>query len=286
MNNNRLIHFQQHKRWYEVFIVAIYFGINNSILATSVVMEKKRDSALLPFDLWEPFVWEYSSALVSALLIIPVVYLLKRCPMNWQHIPRTLLLYSLASFAYSLMHVGGMVAIRKLVYFTQGRVYDFGHLTYELLYEYRKDLWAFIFLIVAINCYRFVISRLLGEANLLDQNEAEPAPIVPDRLLVRKLGKEFLIKVSDIEYLESAGNYVNLHSKGRIYPTRNTMSKLIDKLNTQGFCRVHRSYGVNLNEIDSMTPQPSGDSNIVLASGKTIPLSRRYKDELRQHLHV
>jgi hypothetical protein len=284
--NNRLIHFQQNKRWYEVLIIIVYLFINNTILATSVLMEARRSEGPLPFDLWEPFVWEYSSAILSAFLFIPVVYLLKRFPMNWQHIPRTLFIYLLASFAYSFIHVGGMVAIRKLAYFSQNRIYDFGNIVFEMFYEYRKDLWAFVFVIIAINCYHFVLSRLLGEANLLDQSEEEQSSVTPDRLLVRKLGKEFLVKVSDIEYLESAGNYVNLHSKGRIYPTRNTMNKLIDKLNGQGFCRVHRSYSVNLDEISSMTPQPSGDSDIVLASGKTIPLSRRYKDELRQHLHV
>ena len=286
MVNNRLIHFQQNKTWYEVILITLFFSINNSILATSVVMEAKRRSDQLPFELWEPFVWEYSSAVVSALLIFPVAYMLKRYPMDWQRIPKTLFIYFLASIAYSIAHVGSMVAIRKLVYFLQDRTYDFGNLTFEMLYEYRKDLWSFVFMIVAINCYHFVVSRLLGEANLLDRDEEETSSVIPDRLLVKKLGKEFLIKVSDIEYLESAGNYVNLHSKGRIYPSRNTMSKLIDQLNNQGFCRVHRSYGVNLDQIDSMTPLPSGDSEVILASGKVIPLSRRYKDALRQHLHA
>jgi hypothetical protein len=284
--NNRLIHFQQYKRWYEVLIIVAYFLINNSILATSVIMEAKRGSDALPFDLWEPFVWEYSSAILSALLIVPIVYLLKRFPMNWQRISKTLSIYFIASFAYSLIHVVGMVGIRKLVYFSQNRTYDFGNIAFEMFYEYRKDLWSFVFVIVAINCYHFVVSRLLGEANLLDKNEEDASAVTPDRLLVRKLGKEFLIKVNDIEYLESAGNYVNLHSKGRIYPTRNTMNKLIEKLSIQGFCRVHRSYAVNLDEINSMTPQPSGDSDIVMTSGKTIPLSRRYKEALRQHLHI
>jgi hypothetical protein len=284
--NNRLIHFQQYKRWYEVLIIVAYFLINNSILATSVIMEAKRGSDALPFDLWEPFVWEYSSAILSALLIVPIVYLLKRFPMNWQRISKTLSIYFIASFAYSLIHVVGMVGIRKLVYFSQNRTYDFGNIAFEMFYEYRKDLWSFVFVIVAINCYHFVVSRLLGEANLLDKNEEDASAVTPDRLLVRKLGKEFLIKVNDIEYLESAGNYVNLHSKGRIYPTRNTMAKLIEKLSIQGFCRVHRSYAVNLDEINSMTPQPSGDSDIVMTSGKTIPLSRRYKEALRQHLHI
>jgi len=91
--------------------------------------------------------------------------------------------------------------------------------------------------------------------------------------------------ISDIEWLESSGNYVNLHIKGRIYPTRTTMSNLINQISDKGFCRIHRSYGVNLDSIDSITPLSSGDSEIKLNSGQLLNLSRRYKDELKSRLH-
>jgi len=115
--------------------------------------------------------------------------------------------------------------------------------------------------------------------------EEESAPQSCDRLLVKKLGKEFIVKVKDVEWLESSGNYVNLHIKGRIYPTRSTLSSLIAQISDKGFCRIHRSHGVNLDSIDSITPINSGDSEVKLINGKVLNLSRRYKEELKSRLH-
>ena len=101
---------------------------------------------------------------------------------------------------------------------------------------------------------------------------------------MKKVGKEFIVRVEDIEWLESSGNYVNLHSKGRIYPTRATLTKLIAKIEEQGFCRIHRSHAINLNNIDSITPLSSGDSEVKLNTGKILNLSRRYKDAFKAQL--
>jgi hypothetical protein len=103
-------------------------------------MEAQRDGAL-PFMIWEPFVWEYSSAIGTLLLFPALVWLLKAKPFNWQKISHSILLYLVASIAFSLLHIGIMVAIRKLIYTVQGMQYDFGLVWFELLYEYRKDLW-------------------------------------------------------------------------------------------------------------------------------------------------
>lgn len=99
--------------------------------------------------------------------------------------------------------------------------------------------------------------------------------------LVKKLGKEFIVKVSDIDWLESSGNYVNLHSGERIYPLRATLTQLSKQLEAQGFCRIHRSHAVKLDAIESITPLPSGDSEITLHSGKKLNLSRRYKEQFK-----
>ncbi len=131
-----------------------------------------------------------------------------------------------------------------------------------------------------IQSYRFIVSRLSGEAAIVDDAEG----VQSDRILVKKLGREFIIKLSDIEWMESSGNYVNLHVKGRVYPSRNTLSGLIEKIADQGFCRVHRSYAVNLDSIQSIEPLPSGDGSVLLENGKELKLSRRYRDQLKQRL--
>jgi len=282
-----LQHFQKYKLRYEIFFIFCYFLINSSLLATSVVMEKQRDGAELPFQLWEPFTWEYSSA-ISAIMLFPLTVLfINKIPFNWQAIKRSIFYYFLASVVFSFSHVGIMVGIRELVYAMASSSYDFGNFWFEMFYEYRKDLWSFIIFVLFIHGYGFIISRLQGEANPIQEGEDEQESLQPmriERLLVKKFGKEFIIKIEDVQWLESAGNYVNLYIGDRIYPLRATISKLSAQLEAKGFCRIHRSYAIRLDMIESITPLSSGDSEVKLITGKVFNLSRRYKDKFKQQL--
>ena len=281
---NYLSHFQRYKLRYEVSALIAYFLINATVLATSVIMEKSRVYDVLPFSIWEPFVWEYSSGFSSLLLFPAIVYVLKKYPFQWQHIKRSLLFYLAVSVLFSLSHVGLMVGMREIAYALVSRDYDFGQVGFELIYEYRKDLWSFIFFVIVIKGYQFIVGQLQGEANPIAQGEdntTKPAMNL-DRLLVKKLGKEFIIKIDDVEWLESSGNYVNLHINQRIYPIRSTLSALSKQLSERGFCRIHRSHAIRLDMVESITPQASGDSEVKLKNGKTLMLSRRYKDAFKQ----
>ncbi|WMS85810.1 LytR/AlgR family response regulator transcription factor [Pleionea litopenaei] len=277
----RLEHFQKHQTYYVIGLVSAFFIINAIILATSIVMEALRGESPPNFALWEPFLWEFTSAIATALLLPLLLRFIDRYPFNWQAIRVTALRYLAASVVYSAAHVLMMVGLRKATYWLVDERYQFGHWGYEFLYEYRKDLWSFIFLLAVIHSYRFIVSRLQGEANIVVNDEEPNNEGQFDRLLVKKLGKEFIIKVDDVEWLESSGNYVNLHSKGRIYPMRTTLKSLIDKISDKGFARIHRSHAVNLDCVSEITPLPSGDSVVQLSSGKELLLSRRYKEQFR-----
>lgn len=281
---NRFLHFQRYKLAYETLFIFCYLFINNTILATSVIMEARRNSEV-SFYLWVPFVAEYTSAIGTGILLPVISWLLNKYPINWQAIKRTFAVYLFASMVYSLLHTSIMVGLRKIIYLVQSMNYDFGDVFFELGYEYRKDLWAFIFFVMMIKSYQFILSRLQGEANPISDGEDTPIAAKFERLLVKKLGKEFIIKVADIEWLESSGNYVNLHIKGRIYPIRSTLNQLISNISAKGFCRIHRSYAINLDQVDCITPLSSGDSEVTLNNGKVLNLSRRYKDEFKQRLN-
>jgi len=280
---NKLQHYQKYKLHYEVVAIFCYFLINSIILATSVIMEANR-SGEPSFQLWEPFVWEFSSAIATMVLIPGCVWLLRKHLFDWDKVKVFLAIYLFSSVLFSLAHVVIMVLIRKLVYWSQSLDYNFGNIWIEFFYEFRKDLWSFIFILMFIKGYGFIISRLQGEANPIAVGEEENITQRFDRLLVKKLGKEFIVKVEDIEWLESSGNYVNLHIKERIYPIRSTLTQLIAQIEEQGFCRIHRSHAINLNNIESITPLSSGDSEVKLDSGKVLNLSRRYKDAFKSQL--
>lgn len=281
---NSFKHFQAYKTIYEYGVTAVLLSVISIVNATSLIMEDRRESGVASFKLWEPFVWEFSSLILVIVLLRPILWLIDSHYSQCLNFKKTLCIYVLASLLFSVIHITGMVFIRKVIYWGQSMSYQFGDVAYEFFYEYRKDLISFISIIAIIHCYRFIWSRLQGEANIVVNGDDDAEPKSFDRILVKKLGKEFIVKISEIEWLESSGNYVNLHVAGRVYPTRNTLSKLIVQISDQGFCRVHRSYAVHLDAVDSITNQLSGSGEITLKSGKVINLSRRYHDDLKQRL--
>ncbi|MDE2316100.1 MAG: LytTR family transcriptional regulator [Xanthomonadaceae bacterium] len=234
---------------------------------------------------WEPWVWESTSALLILLLIPFVKWAERRWPFRfdtWRHsLPRHLL----ASVVFSLVHVAGMDGLRKLVYDMVGQHYRLGAWWPNFGYEYLKDIRSY-FLIVALICLsRLWLLRQQGEATLLaEPDEGPPVEPVdrPERFLVRKLGKEFLLAASEIEWLQAAGNYVNLHVRGRDYPLRSTMAGIEVRLDPARFLRVHRGYFVNLDYLAEIEPLDTGDARLRLRDGMTIPCSRRYRAALRE----
>jgi DNA-binding LytR/AlgR family response regulator len=103
----------------------------------------------------------------------------------------------------------------------------------------------------------------------------------PERFLVRKLGKEFLVAANDIEWLQASANYVNLHVRGRDYPLRTTMAAIEPRLDPARFVRVHRSYMVNLDCLQEIEPLETGDARLRMRDGQLLPCSRRYRSALR-----
>lgn len=244
---------------------------------------------------WQPALWEGSSAVASLILLPGILALCSRWPVyadNWR---RRLPVYVLASVVWSVLHVLGMVLLRKLGYGLVGEHYDPGGWLGRFVYEYLKDVRTFTLIVTIDHGYRWFWRRLQGEARLLDAAPGEPearsdvdAPGMPtaptdrpERFLVRKLGREFLIAASDIEWLQASGNYVNLRVRGYDYPLRSTIAGIETKLDPRRFARIHRSYIVNLGQIVSIEPLDTGDARVHMQDGSALPCSRRYRDTLK-----
>ncbi len=127
--------------------------------------------------------------------------------------------------------------------------------------------------------------RRVGQAHLFDAPDDGPAVESverPERFLIRKLGREFLIATADVEWAQASGNYVNLRVRGHNYPLRSTRAGLEAQLDPQRFVRVHRSYLVNLAQVASIEPLDSGDARVHLRDGTAVPCSRSYRNSLRE----
>jgi LytTr DNA-binding domain len=270
------------RRSWEIALWTTWWLLDAAANSAISIMDIERRH--LQFDWWEPVVWEYSSALLLLALLPAQLAFDRRFPFQAATWQRALTAHLLATVPYSLLHVFGMVGLRHLAYGAVGSRYDFGYWPKELLYEYLKDVRTYASTITIVYLYRLLLLRLQGEARLLTAPDTGlPAEAIerPNRFLVRKLGAEFLVAAQDIEFLEAAENYVNLHVRGRVYPLRSTMTAIQDRLDPTRFVRVHRSYIVNLDCLEQIEPLDTGDARLLLKNGSRIPCSRRYRSALR-----
>jgi len=101
------------------------------------------------------------------------------------------------------------------------------------------------------------------------------------RLSVRAAGKTLFVDVEDIEWIEAAENYVQLHA-GRaahlLHVTMNTLEKSLDR---ETFLRIHRSIIVNVRCIKELQPAMHGEYVVALRSGVRLQSGRTYHERLK-----
>jgi two-component system LytT family response regulator len=129
--------------------------------------------------------------------------------------------------------------------------------------------------------YQGRLAALLDE--LRPGAPAEPVPAEPahvDRVLVRAEGRTLVVPAGDIDWIETAGNYVRLHAAGRAHLHRETMAALERRLDPSRFVRVHRTALVNVDRVREIQPWFSGDCVLILHGGAKVKLSRGYRRRL------
>lgn len=133
------------------------------------------------------------------------------------------------------------------------------------------------------------VNKVLSLVDLVERCHAAESAIANNEaqsddqgfLSVKADYKTQLVRISDIVYLESAGEYVRLHIEGS--STITTLFRLKNMeaaLPQEGFLRVHRSYIVNLKRISSYTK-----GRIFLDNGEYIPLGENYKERFFEHFN-
>jgi two-component system LytT family response regulator len=102
-------------------------------------------------------------------------------------------------------------------------------------------------------------------------------PSTTQQILIKDADRAFFLSVDDIQRVVAAGNYVEVHARGKVHLVRDTLTTFIAQLDPSEFLRVHRSHVVRINFIVEMRPLFHGDYELVLRDGQTLSLSRRYK---------
>lgn len=273
------------RRYWEFGLVVLFLSISFGANLGIEVIERERLGGDL--NITEPVVLEVTSHIAMA-LAIPLLLLFDRlAPIRAATWARSLAAHALFSVVFSLFHVTLMYWGRVFIFDLIGRAtrYRWPDWLGDFSYEYLKDFRTYFLILALIYLYRFVIRRLQGEAGFLTEEKDErPVTGMSDRFLVKKLGREFLVRIDEIDWIESCGNYVNLHVGSRVYPLRETMTRIDQRLVPLGFQRVHRSAIVNLDRVSEIVAFDTGDGQARLQTAATVPVSRRFRQELRERL--
>lgn len=103
------------------------------------------------------------------------------------------------------------------------------------------------------------------------------------QLLVTERGVTRVIKVDDIAWIETADNYVILHTGSAQPLLRQTLTGLLEQLGG-AFVRCHRRAAVRPALIDHVISLEKGDCQLVLHGGARVPCSRQYRAALMDTL--
>lgn len=107
----------------------------------------------------------------------------------------------------------------------------------------------------------------------------------PERFVVRDAERLAFIELDAIDWFESAGNYVRVHSGGRAYAMRATMDRVEQRIASRGtFIRVRRSAIINLRAIATLERYDRAAFVVHLHRGTKIISSRFYHAALRDLL--
>ena len=114
------------------------------------------------------------------------------------------------------------------------------------------------------------------------QQESTPEAMPKDKeyLSVKADYKVSLVRIADIVYLESEGEYVRMHlADGTAITTLFRLKNMETTLPSELFMRVHRSYIVNLRMIRSYVK-----GRIYLSDEEYIPIGENYKEAFQEYI--
>lgn len=128
------------------------------------------------------------------------------------------------------------------------------------------------------------ILALLDQVQPNDAKQPVNAASPLDCLIIKNGGRVIFLQVEEIDWIEAAGVYVQLHSGKKTLLHRISLNELESKLDARRFVRIHRSAIVNLQKIKELHPHSHGDFLLVMNDGTELKLSRSYRHKVEAAL--
>lgn len=127
----------------------------------------------------------------------------------------------------------------------------------------------------------FTYQRFLDAlGKLREESEKRDEADEKSHIYIKSDGKLIRLENDDILYIESMGDYVKFITNEKKIITHNTMKNLTAKINPAVFCKVHRSYIINMNKISDVR------ENMLYIKGQMIPISKANRSMVMSRLKI
>ena len=152
---------------------------------------------------------------------------------------------------------------------------------------------AFDYLLKPYRDQRFVESlqkirqKITGESlNTISETTHEKGASDQDIIPIKTAGKISFINPEDIWYIEASGYYIEINALGKKHLLRQSMGRIINKLDDKKFIRIHRSKIINLDFLEEIVRSPNRDHLVKMKDGSLFKISKSYKKRFFERLNI
>lgn len=138
-------------------------------------------------------------------------------------------------------------------------------------------LTVILYLIVLIEGFILSMQKLRTKAGEIEQIKDKLERESQMEISIRSNRKQVLIQLNSVLYVESLGDYVQIHTDSGSTMTKEKISSLSNRL-PESFIRVHRSFLINRERVLSFNKEE------IIIGDKQIPIGRKYKKSAEESL--
>ena len=147
--------------------------------------------------------------------------------------------------------------------------------------EYAYDAYQYFvddFLKKPFSYKRFL--EALEKVRPVARKQTSTELLTKEYLFIKVDQKVVKLKNDDILFIESMGDYVRFVTHAKKYTVLTTLKNLDQKLDQNIFLKVHRSYIVNMSQIDDL------QGNIIFIKEQEVPIGKAHKEEVMSRLDI
>ena len=217
-----------------------------------------------------------------AVLTVPVIWIARRFSalrLGW---PTFFLIHVPLAATFSFVQIGIYVLIAKLLFMRADRtIWDFYQ--YIAINEFQSSFLVYFVIVAAVVAFDKWLGATEPVSTIAPVTEPNGNGFVR-RFPIKENGRIVLVDIESVNWVESYGNYVFLHTDARRHILRETMAKMEKKLDPEQFVRIRRSAIIRADQIAEIHLGVNGEFEVALRCGHTISATRRYRKNLETYI--